>query len=426
LNSLIWFKNNLRIADNHALTDACSHDSTIAIFCFNPNDFEKGNFGFKKTGAFRVQFLIESLLYLKEALQKLNITLLIFHEKPEIRIPQVIEQYEIDTVYLQAEWTRDENDTLAKTKKNSNPTVKFIETCDQFLYHPEDVPFENFGAIPDVFTFFRKKVEKYGKVRPVLEKPDKKPTSNLLKQQTKLPSLKELGFQGFQVDARSAFPFKGGEDKAIERIETYFWKSKNLASYKQTRNGLIGLDYSSKLSAWLANGCISPKTIYKTVKEFEHKIVKNQDTYWLIFELIWRDFFKYISLKHKDKIFHLGGILERPYDWGISSRILQQWISGNTNEPFINANMKELAATGWMSNRGRQNVASYWAKELQQDWRIGAAYFESILIDYDVHSNWCNWMYLSGVGNDPRDRKFNIKRQADMYDKNGKYQKLWL
>jgi deoxyribodipyrimidine photo-lyase len=88
--------------------------------------------------------------------------------------------------------------------------------------------------------------------------------------------------------------------------------------------------------------------------------------------------------------------------------------------------MIELKKTGWMSNRGRQNVASYFAKNLLLDWRIGAAYFESQLIDYDVHSNYGNWMYLSGVGNDPRDRKFNIKTQAENYDGDFIFQNLWL
>ena len=88
--------------------------------------------------------------------------------------------------------------------------------------------------------------------------------------------------------------------------------------------------------------------------------------------------------------------------------------------------MIELKETGWMSNRGRQDVASYWTKELQQDWSIGASYFESLLIDYDVHSNYGNWMYNAGVGNDPRDRKFNIQLQAKRYDPNREYRKLWL
>ena len=166
--------------------------------------------------------------------------------------------------------------------------------------------------------------------------------------------------------------------------------------------------------------------IYWEVQQFEKKVVKNEDTYWLIFELIWRDYFKYISLKHGNKIFQLNGILQKEYHWNQNTKAFNQWTNGTTPEHFVNANMIELQKTGWMSNRGRQNVASYWAKEWEQDWRIGAAYFESMLIDYDVHSNYGNWMYNAGVGNDPRDRKFNIKRQAELYDANGKFQKMWL
>jgi deoxyribodipyrimidine photo-lyase len=89
--------------------------------------------------------------------------------------------------------------------------------------------------------------------------------------------------------------------------------------------------------------------------------------------------------------------------------------------------MRELKATGFMSNRGRQNVASFWVHEYAQDWRYGAAYFEEQLIDYDPASNWGNWAYLAGVGHDPRGwRKFNIEKQAQQYDPDDKYQDLWL
>ena len=142
--------------------------------------------------------------------------------------------------------------------------------------------------------------------------------------------------------------------------------------------------------------------------------------------MLWRDYFKYISLKHHNSIFKIGGILKKNYEWNTNKYGIQQWIDGTTKEPFVNANMIELKKTGWMSNRGRQNVASYFAKDMLMDWRIGAAYFESMLIDYDVHSNYGNWMYVSGVGNDPRDRKFNVQLQAKNYDANGAYQKLWL
>ncbi|MBT8206392.1 MAG: DASH family cryptochrome, partial [Eudoraea sp.] len=272
----------------------------------------------------------------------------------------------------------------------------------------------------------RKQCEKKVRVRPCqpIPKPKLLPPISLPK--TKIPSLTALGFESFETDARSAFPFSGGENQAVKRIQHYFWESRKLSYYKHTRNGLIGKDYSAKLSPWLANGSLSPRSVYWEVKKYEQEVVKNQDTYWLIFELIWRDYFKYVSLKFGNRIFHKKGIINNNYTWDRSKKALDTWIQGTTAEPFVNANMKELAATGWMSNRGRQNVASYWAKELEQDWRLGAAYFESMLIDYDVHSNWGNWMYNSGVGNDPRDRKFNIGLQAERYDPAGKYRRLWL
>jgi len=132
-----------------------------------------------------------------------------------------------------------------------------------------------------------------------------------------------------------------------------------------------------------------------------------------------------VGLKHKNDLFKSGGINHKSFAQGNDPKVYNDWISGTTHSPFINANMKELSQTGWMSNRGRQNVASYWSKTLDQDWRIGATYFESQLIDYDVDSNWANWMYTSGVGNDPRDRIFNPDRQADMYDPQKAFQKLW-
>lgn len=426
MKNLIWFRNDLRVADNPSLELACKGDHVIAVYCFDPRQYDIGDFGFKKTEKFRAKFLIETVNTLKASLLKLNISLLVYHEKPETIIPQVVKDYGIQHIFLQEEWTRDENMVLDAVMSNVPTLVTFEKQYAQFLFHPEDIPFNTFQDIPQVFTQFRKKCEKYCKIRALEPIPSALPSSNLVANKTGIPSLQALGLSNFEMDSRTAFPFKGGEYSAMERVQYYFWETKKLAYYKKTRNGLIGLDYSSKLSAWLANGSISAKTIYWEVQRFEKEEVKNQDTYWLVFELIWRDFFKYISLKHDNAIFLKGGILEKNYKWEYSKSKMQKWINGTTQEPFVNANMKELATTGWMSNRGRQNVASFWSKEWQQDWRYGAAYFESLLIDYDAHSNWGNWMYNSGVGNDPRDRKFNISRQANMYDAQGKFQRLWL
>ena len=338
---------------------------------------------------------------------------------------QLAEDYNIKSVFFQTEWTEEEKQVEHEVKSVLTET-NFIDNYNQFLFHPDDVPYDDFSQIPEVYTNFRKKCEKQSKVREEIPVPDARSSDHLLDIEIKIPDLEDLGLEEFEIDERSAFPFHGGENEAWERLQHYFWDTKKLQYYKKTRNGLLGKDYSSKFSAWLANGSISAVSIYHEVKKFEKEIKKNQDTYWLIFELIWRDYFKYVSLKHGNKIFQLEGISYKNYDWGNSRKAINQWINGNTPEPFVNANMIEIRETGFMSNRGRQNVNSYWAKEWKQDWRIGAAYFEAMLVDYDVHSNWGNWMYNSGVGNDPRDRKFNIKGQADRYDSNGKYQRTWL
>jgi len=426
MKNLVWFRNDLRVADNISLVSACEGDDVLAIYCFDPRHYAPSEFGFKKTEKYRARFLIETITELRDALKKLNIPLFVYHEQPEIAIPRLVKEHEVQHVFSQKEWTKEESEVLDAVIAKVTTHVNFEEHYGQFLFHPDDIPFTTVQNIPQVFTPFRKKCEKYSKVRPLVPIPKAMPATNLLANTTTVPSLETLGLSDFEMDTRTAFPFKGGEQQALERIRHYFWDTKKLGYYKKTRNGLIGIDYSSKLSAWLANGSVSPRTIYWEVKRFEKEEIKNQDTYWLIFELIWRDFFKYISLKHGNAIFLQGGILEKTYEWDYSESKMQKWNTGATQEPFVNANMKELAATGWMSNRGRQNVASFWAKEWEQDWRYGAAYFESLLLDYDVHSNWGNWMYNSGVGNDPRDRKFNIARQADMYDGQGKFQRLWL
>ncbi|MEM6772567.1 MAG: FAD-binding domain-containing protein, partial [Bacteroidota bacterium] len=161
-------------------------------------------------------------------------------------------------------------------------------------------------------------------------------------------------------------------------------------------------------------------------KAYEEKNGANKSTYWVFFELLWRDFFRLMGKKHGNAIFHKGGTKGESKRWRKDQKAFQRWVEGTTGTPFIDANMREIAQTGFMSNRGRQNVASYLVKDLNIDWRMGAEYFEHILLDYDVTSNWCNWNYVAGVGSDPReDRYFNILSQAQRYDGEGEYVKLW-
>ncbi|TDE07772.1 DASH family cryptochrome [Flavobacterium sandaracinum] len=422
---LVWFRNDLRVTDNESLTNAIDeNEAVIAVYCFDPRHYEETRFGFKKTEKFRAKFLIESVTALKQNLEKLNIPLLVYHQKPEDSISEVIVQNEITSIYFQEEWTSEEMEILENVKVKILDSINFKSTYNQFLFHPEDIPFD-IQSIPNVFTQFRNQCEKATKIRAEFTV-QPMPEDNLIANETVIPSMETLGFTDFKMDSRTAFPFLGGEEEALKRLQNYFWETKKLSVYKLTRNGLIGTDFSSKFSPWLANGSISAKTIYWEIIKYEQQITKNESTYWLIFELIWRDYFKYISLKNGNSIFKIGGILNKNYDWKRNTADLKKWINGTTAAPFVNANMIELQKTGWMSNRGRQNVASYFAKDLLIDWRIGAAYFEAMLIDYDVHSNYGNWMYVSGVGNDPRNRKFNVELQASNYDGQSKFQNLWL
>ncbi len=423
---LVWFRNDLRTVDNKSLADATkSCDHVVGLYCFDPAIFDTNIHGFKKIDKYRTQFLIETVHELRENLLQYNIPLFIYVSAPEKCISSLIEKQKITKVYSQKEWTTEEVSTENKIlNKLDLNTVKWITNYDQFLFDPTELPFE-IKKTPQVFTVFRKKLEKYATVNKA-SKIDPSFSQPTIENNTEIPSLKQLGFKDFTPPPHTAFPFKGGENSALNRLNEYLWETKKLSYYKKTRNGLIGTDYSSKFSAWLANGSISAKTIYWEIKKYEKQVIKNDSTYWLIFELIWRDYFKYISLKYNSNIFKIDGILNKEYSWSTNKTLINQWVNGTTGKSFVDANMIELKQTGWMSNRGRQNVASYFSKELKLDWRIGAAYFESMLIDYDVHSNYGNWMYVAGVGNDPRDRKFNVDFQAERYDPNGKYQRLWL
>lgn len=305
------------------------------------------------------------------------------------------------------------------------PNVNWVETYDQFLIEPSNLPF-SIENLPNVFTEFRKKIEQRWEVKTVVNKPNFILKTIDLPFVSTLPTIEQLGYTTLIHDERSAFPCKGGETEALRHLKKYIWEHQQIKTYKETRNELVGIQYSTKFSPWLANGSLSVKTIYHEVRKFEKEVIENDSTYWVLFELIWRDFFKYVSLKFGNRLFFLTGILNKKYDWKTNEKVINDWIHGKTKYDFVNANMLELKYTGWMSNRGRQNVASYFAKEMKQDWRIGASYFEAYLVDFDVHSNFGNWNYIAGVGNDPRDRKFNIDLQANNYDAFHVFRNLWL
>ncbi len=421
---LVWFRNNLRIHDNEVLYRAVSeNDNVICIYCYDPAWDEANPYlvDVAKMGEFRKKFLKESLINLDLNLKKFGGELNFFYGKPHKVIADILSKEKVDTLYYSRETTYEETLQEQQVEAEVNRKKWNIKTywCHT-LYHLEDIPF-TIPSLPDIFTQFRKKVEKESHIRDEFPIPEAINGKSLhYADQIIVPDSPVS-----RID--DTLSFRGGESAAWERLNHYFWKTEKLKNYKYTRNKLLGADYSSKFSPWLALGCISAKTIWHQVAKFEKQVHKNVSTYWLVFELIWRDYFWYVARKFGNRLFHYKGIKHEDPGHNQNRKLFQLWCEGNTGIPFIDANMRELSSTGFMSNRGRQNVASFLVKDLKVDWRWGAAWFESLLIDYDVHSNWGNWQYVTGIGNDPREnRYFNILSQAKKYDSKGDYVRYWI
>ncbi len=427
---ILWFRNDLRLHDNEALMDAIqSGGRVVPVYVFDERHFfNETSYGFRKTEVHRARFIIESVHDLRESLRACGSNLIVRLGRPEIIISELASNLKSSWVFCNRERTDEEvqvQDALEKSLWAVGQELRYSR--GKMLYYTADLPFP-VTQTPDSFTQFRKEVEKITPVRLPLDAPEVifcgiTPDIEL----GEIPTLEELRYDC--VDSIAEPIICGGESAGMARVEYYIHQSGLISSYKETRNGLLGLDYSSKFSAYLAHGCISPKYIYYEILRFEERHGANESTYHLFFELLWRDFFRLMGKKYGNAIFKFKGIKNQypdtksKKDW----TEFKKWAEGRTGQSFVDAAMTELVSSGYMSNRARQNVASYLIHDMGLNWRMGAAFFESYLIDYDPCSNWGNWNYLAGVGNDPREnRRFNVTKQAERYDPDGAYANYWI
>ena len=428
--AIVWFRNDLRLHDNEALQEALSNaEEVLPVYVFDERVFNgKTKFGFPKTGKFRAQFIIESVLDLKQNLRQRGVDLIVRIGKPEEILFDLAQEVKSSWIFCNRERTSEElsvQDHLESKLWKIGQEIRY--TRGKMLYHTSDLPYP-ITQTPEIFTTFRKETERITPVREPLPTPHQLPPLSIRVEIGEIPSLEDFGHIPFSKDERSVISFKGGETEGLRRLKYYLWDSNLIKNYEDTRNGMMGGDYSTKFSAYLAQGCLSPKMVYSELKKYESERGENKSTYWLFFELLWRDFFRLIAKKYGNKVFQMGGLIGKPdAKWRTDERLFNIWAHGETGIPFVDANMRELNATGFMSNRGRQNVASFLTKDLNVNWVMGAEWFESQLIDYDPCSNYGNWLYVAGVGNDPREnRYFNILTQAQRYDAQGDYVKLWI
>jgi deoxyribodipyrimidine photo-lyase len=231
-------------------------------------------------------------------------------------------------------------------------------------------------------------------------------------------------------DPRSAFPFRGDEASALARLQHYVFDSDGLKTYKASRNQLVGSEFSSKFSPFLANGSLSVRRIWHALETHQAIHGPSEGCEWMRQELLWREFFLWSEQAHGEAFHSESGIQGRLPNANPDQELFRRWSRAECGHGLIDAQMRELNATGYLSNRGRQWVASHFVNSLQLPWTWDARYFEWMLVDADPALNTGNWAYLAGVGSDPRSfggspRRFDLKGQAQRYDPDGSHMQLW-
>ncbi|PMG44874.1 FAD-binding protein [Vibrio lentus] len=432
---LYLFTNDLRINDNQLLHYAAQSVDKLIFVIVEPTlvrfsaDFAKE----QSYGAHHQTFVSQSITNLESNLVKFGQQLVVIHsnhlepDAAEQTLDQIIATQHVTHFFANAHCGYDERQ-LIHSLQNSHPDLIKCLPHHSTLFDSHKLPFE-LSKVPSSFTKFRKLVEHLdvNSDETVITRlpPAVIPTATPV---SAIPL-----FSSANDESAATNDYLGGEDAGLAHLDNYFSHDYAL-NYKQTRNAFDGIENSTKFSPWLALGCVSPKTIYRHLKQFETEHGSNDSTYWIYFELLWREYFYWKCLSLGSSLFDDSSKqeLNTPNSSATSNLNFAKWKSGNTNYPIVDACMRQLNGTGYMSNRGRQLAASCLIYELGIDWRHGAAYFESQLIDYDVASNWGNWAYIAGALNSqvntqtnkqenanqaqPKSHHFDLARQTDMYD----------
>jgi deoxyribodipyrimidine photo-lyase len=344
---IIWFHRDLRTHDHTGLNWALQHGYEIFAVVFSPS---------ASSSPQKLKFWNETSLDLAKNLKTAGISLVISHESPLQKLPELVASHKIEKIITHKRMNFRDQKELKEVI--SNISVEIQEMGDLTLYDAERSKELSLKLLRP-FTGFKNYVTANWKVPELLHRPW------------------EIDFIS-ETDSNWS---RGGEIAGINRIRDYIWKTNSCRHYHETRNGMIERDDSSKFSRWLTWGAVSPRFIYHELKKAEEQMGPSKGVSALIYELIWRDYFKFLAQILGEAFFSKQGLKSAPVTFKTDTGLFEFWKVGETGEDFVDANMRELLLTGWMSNRGRQNVASYLAKTLQIDWTLGASWFEQQLID---------------------------------------------
>jgi deoxyribodipyrimidine photo-lyase len=405
---LVWFRNDLRLHDNEMLVEAIAKsDSILPVYFFDPAYFEESEEGVKKSSDSRIRFLIESVSALRKSLLAKGGNLLVVTGKPEDHMAALVEQYEIAEVYHHREVATEETtvssnveDLLWKLKVNLKHFIGHT------LYNKEDLPFP-IKDIPDVFAQFKKKTERDAMVKDCFPAPE---TITIVD----VEEWGDIPVWDTSIIASSS----GGEQEGIRHLEDLFQEGGEIYQKISAKAPLDKAVYLSKLSPWLALGCLSPRKVYWAVKDAERRFGNNPNFSHIILGLLWRDYFRFMFKKHTANFF---SSLVNETDATLSTEAyqlqLQLWQQGHTGHAMVDRYMQELNDTGYISHAGRLLVATFLIYILKLNWIDGATYFEQKLLDYSPASNWGNWANVAIGAKDPRSKNtFDLDKQIKMLD----------
>lgn len=404
---LILLNDCLRLHDNPLLNEPTAGDTAFAVIVLNKSQLVRAST--------RRQSLHAALLHdFAEQLAARKIPLHCYIADPWPQLQQLIQNWQIDTLVASTPCGIDEVRLLQKLATLCR--VKQID-CNSLL---ADELSPDYAKFPKSCSQFRSQREPELMVSAVVDDNCHHAAfSGTGHMPTFIDPLVDQASNS--LSTFSLFTSEG----ASKHWQNYL-KSTAFSQYLQTRNQLFGDDYASFLSTALSFGTISVRQCWQDLQQGP----QHPSAVWLKQELFWREYFRHYFRVYGDACFRADGLgrrqpLPKAENPSVSKENYLNWQQGKTGVPFIDANMRLLATTGLMSNRGRQNVASYLVFELGVDWRLGAEYFEQQLLDYDVASNWGNWAYIAGAGEGPA-RHFNIMKQAMQYDSNAEFVEFML
>ncbi len=395
--SILWFRQDLRLHDNESLLEAVrSSDELIPVYIIDP--------AIVAYGAARRQFLLESVKELRAYLRHRGSDLVVRTGAADEILYEMALETKCQWVFCNRERTRDEvqiQDRLEQKLWTIGRELRYSR--GKMLYYTADLPFP-VTHCPDAFAAFKKEVENFIPVRPPLNVPDKIPP---------FPSELDAGFipdiSGKERKKNFDF-FYGGEGNGILTLQQLYPIEKQDHIDGEGR----------RLSPWISLGCLSPKKVY-------HESYKwNTDGEETRQNLIYRDYLRLMGKKYGDRIFYASGIRNKKLFSKHDPMMLHRWQSGQTDIDIVDAGMRQLLLTGWIPDTIRRLVAGYFLKVLQLDWRLGAAWFESQLIDYDPCTNWVSWQNIAGIGPDAKeDRTIHFEMAGRKLDPDGSYISAW-